>query len=56
MWAQASSVVDPGLEVQAKDIKSGYKTGDMENSAKIVLRFDLIEKSVRTEDKILVFR
>ena len=56
MWAQASSVVDPCLPVQDKDIMSGYETGVLENSAKMVLLFHLIEESVRTGDKILVFR
>uniref|UniRef100_A0A8C5BQ15 RAD54 like 2 n=1 Tax=Gadus morhua TaxID=8049 RepID=A0A8C5BQ15_GADMO len=39
----------------AKDIMSRYRTGVLENSAKMVLLFHLIEESVRTGDKILVF-
>ncbi|KAK5602837.1 hypothetical protein CRENBAI_025110 [Crenichthys baileyi] len=39
----------------AKDIMSNYRTGVLENSAKIVLLFHLIEESVRRRDKILVF-
>lgn len=35
---------------------SNYRTGVLENSAKIVLLFHLIEESVRRRDKILVFR
>lgn len=34
----------------------GYKPGLLENSAKMVLLFHLIEESVRKGDKILVFR
>lgn len=44
------------LGVQAKDIMSGYQTGVLENSAKMVLLFHLIEESVSKGDKILVFR
>uniref|UniRef100_A0A1A8NKC2 RAD54-like 2 n=3 Tax=Nothobranchius TaxID=28779 RepID=A0A1A8NKC2_9TELE len=39
----------------AKDIMSNYQAGVLENSAKMVLLFHLIEESVRREDKILVF-
>ncbi|XP_012714321.2 helicase ARIP4 [Fundulus heteroclitus] len=39
----------------AKDIMSNYRTGVLENSAKIVLLFHLIEESVKRRDKILVF-
>ncbi|KAM4613378.1 helicase ARIP4 [Polymixia lowei] len=39
----------------AKDIMSNYKTGVLENSAKMVLLFHLIDESVRRGDKILVF-
>ncbi|KAM9859849.1 helicase ARIP4 [Aulostomus maculatus] len=39
----------------AKDIMSNYQTGVLENSAKIVLLFHLIDESVRRGDKILVF-
>ncbi|GAA6082495.1 helicase ARIP4 [Tachysurus ichikawai] len=39
----------------AKDIMSGYQTGVLENSAKMVLLFHLIEESVSKGDKILVF-
>lgn len=35
---------------------SHYQTGLLENSAKMVLLFHLIEESVRRGDKILVFR
>lgn len=41
---------------QAKDIMSGYKPGLLENSAKMVLLFHLIDESVRKGDKLLVFR
>lgn len=41
---------------QAKDILSDYQTGVLENSAKMVLLFHLIDESVRRRDKILVFR
>lgn len=41
---------------QAKDIMSDYKSGILENSAKMVLLFHLIEESVRKGDKLLVFR
>uniref|UniRef100_A0A3B4EL75 RAD54 like 2 n=1 Tax=Pygocentrus nattereri TaxID=42514 RepID=A0A3B4EL75_PYGNA len=39
----------------AKDIMSGYQTGVLENSAKMVLLFHLIDESVSKGDKILVF-
>uniref|UniRef100_A0A3Q0ST17 RAD54 like 2 n=1 Tax=Amphilophus citrinellus TaxID=61819 RepID=A0A3Q0ST17_AMPCI len=39
----------------AKDIMSNYQTGVLENSAKMVLLFHLIDESVRRRDKILVF-
>ncbi|XP_061583191.1 helicase ARIP4 [Cololabis saira] len=39
----------------AKDIMSNYKTGVLENSAKMVLLFHLIDESVRRGDKILIF-
>ncbi|KAF7665468.1 hypothetical protein LDENG_00142640 [Lucifuga dentata] len=39
----------------AKDVMSNYQTGVLENSAKIVLLFHLIEESVNRRDKILVF-
>uniref|UniRef100_H3B8E5 RAD54 like 2 n=1 Tax=Latimeria chalumnae TaxID=7897 RepID=H3B8E5_LATCH len=39
----------------AKDILCDYRTGVLENSAKIVLLFHLIEESVKIGDKILVF-
>lgn len=39
----------------AKDILYDYKPGILENSAKMVLLFHLIEESVRKGDKILVF-
>ncbi|KAM9361199.1 helicase ARIP4 [Symphorus nematophorus] len=39
----------------AKDIMSNYQTGVLENSAKMVLLFHLIDESVRKGDKILVF-
>ncbi|XP_068613976.1 helicase ARIP4-like [Brachionichthys hirsutus] len=39
----------------AKDIMSDYKPGILENSAKMVLLFHLIEESVRKGDKLLVF-
>lgn len=41
---------------QAKDIMCDYKPGILENSAKMVLLFHLIEESVRKGDKLLVFR
>lgn len=41
---------------QAKDIMGDYKPGLLENSAKMVLLFHLIEESVRKGDKLLVFR
>lgn len=41
---------------QAKDVMCDYKPGLLENSAKMVLLFHLIEESVRTGDKLLVFR
>lgn len=39
----------------AKDIMNDYKPGLLENSAKMVLLFHLIEESVRKGDKLLVF-
>lgn len=42
--------------VQANEIMCDYKPGILENSAKMVLLFHLIEESVRKGDKILVFR
>ncbi|XP_041859567.1 helicase ARIP4-like isoform X2 [Melanotaenia boesemani] len=39
----------------AKDIMCDYKPGILENSAKMVLLFHLIEESVRKGDKLLVF-
>lgn len=39
----------------AKDVMSNYQKGVLENSAKMVLLFHLIEESVRRRDKILVF-
>uniref|UniRef100_I3KAP7 RAD54 like 2 n=1 Tax=Oreochromis niloticus TaxID=8128 RepID=I3KAP7_ORENI len=39
----------------AKDIMSNYQRGVLENSAKMVLLFHLIDESVRRRDKILVF-
>ncbi|KAM9443950.1 helicase ARIP4 isoform 2-T2 [Clarias gariepinus] len=39
----------------AKEIMSGYQTGVLENSAKMVLLFHLIDESVSRGDKILVF-
>uniref|UniRef100_UPI003AAAFA11 helicase ARIP4-like n=1 Tax=Centroberyx gerrardi TaxID=166262 RepID=UPI003AAAFA11 len=39
----------------AKDIMCDYKAGMLENSAKMVLLFHLIEESVRKGDKLLVF-
>uniref|UniRef100_A0A3P8V5Z9 RAD54 like 2 n=1 Tax=Cynoglossus semilaevis TaxID=244447 RepID=A0A3P8V5Z9_CYNSE len=39
----------------AKDIMSDYKPGILENSAKMVMLFHLIEESVRKGDKLLVF-
>lgn len=41
---------------QAKDIMCDYEPGLLENSAKMVLLFHLIEESVRSGDKLLVFR
>lgn len=41
---------------QAKELMCDYKPGILENSAKMVLLFHLIEESVRKGDKILVFR
>lgn len=41
---------------QAKDIMCDYEPGILENSAKMVLLFHLIEESVRNGDKLLVFR
>ncbi|KAL2091281.1 hypothetical protein ACEWY4_013544 [Coilia grayii] len=39
----------------AKDIMTNYQTGILENSAKMVLLFHLIDESVTRGDKILVF-
>ncbi|XP_076597954.1 helicase ARIP4-like isoform X2 [Chaetodon auriga] len=39
----------------AKDIMCDYKPGILENSAKMVLLFHLIEESVKKGDKLLVF-
>ncbi|XP_037535411.1 helicase ARIP4 [Nematolebias whitei] len=39
----------------AKDIMSNYQIGVLENSAKMVLLFHLIDESVRRRDKVLVF-
>ncbi|XP_072136789.1 helicase ARIP4 isoform X1 [Mobula birostris] len=39
----------------AKDILANYQPGLLENSAKMVLLFELIEESVKLGDKILVF-
>ncbi|XP_053536183.1 helicase ARIP4 isoform X4 [Ictalurus punctatus] len=39
----------------AKDIMAGYKKGILENSAKMVLFFHIIEESVMSGDKVLVF-
>uniref|UniRef100_A0A8C1ZRC5 RAD54 like 2 n=1 Tax=Cyprinus carpio TaxID=7962 RepID=A0A8C1ZRC5_CYPCA len=39
----------------AKDIMTNYQTGVLENSAKMVLLFHLIDESVKRRDKILVF-
>ncbi|KAG7494415.1 hypothetical protein JOB18_030417 [Solea senegalensis] len=39
----------------AKDIMSNYQTGLLQNSAKMVLLFHLIDESVRRRDKMLVF-
>ena len=44
------------LSPQAKDIMSNYQMGVLENSAKMLLLFHLIDESVRAGDKILVFR
>lgn len=41
---------------QAKDIMTNYQTGVLENSAKMVLLFHLIDESVKRGDKMLVFR
>lgn len=41
---------------QAKDVMSDYQTGILENSAKMVLLFHLIDESVQRRDKILIFR
>lgn len=41
---------------KAKEILCDYKPGVLENSAKMVLLFHLIEDSVRKGDKVLVFR
>uniref|UniRef100_A0A8C8HBQ0 Helicase ARIP4-like n=1 Tax=Oncorhynchus tshawytscha TaxID=74940 RepID=A0A8C8HBQ0_ONCTS len=42
-------------QLVAKEIMSDYKPGILENSAKMVLLFHLIDESVRKGDKILVF-
>ncbi|XP_072308465.1 helicase ARIP4 isoform X2 [Eucyclogobius newberryi] len=39
----------------AKDIMSNYQTGVLDNSAKMLLLFCLIDESVQRRDKILVF-
>lgn len=52
----STSMVSSHLCDQAKDIMSDYKPGVLENSAKMVLLFHLIEESVRKGDKLLVFR
>ncbi|CAJ1050707.1 helicase ARIP4 [Xyrichtys novacula] len=39
----------------AKDIMTNYQTGVLENSAKMVLLFHLIEESVARRDKMLIF-
>ncbi|XP_067855097.1 helicase ARIP4 [Heptranchias perlo] len=39
----------------AKDVLANYQPGLLENSAKMVLLFELIEESVKLGDKILVF-
>lgn len=39
----------------AKDIMSNYRTGVLENSAKMALLFHFIDESVKRKDKILVF-
>ncbi|XP_056130107.1 helicase ARIP4 [Lampris incognitus] len=39
----------------AKEIMSNYQTGVLENSAKMVLLFHLIDESVRRGDKLLIF-
>ncbi|XP_013861632.1 helicase ARIP4 [Austrofundulus limnaeus] len=39
----------------AKDIMSNYQIGVLENSAKMVLLFHLIDESVKRRDKVLVF-
>ena len=44
------------LSLQAKDIMNNYQTGVLENSAKMLLLFHLIDESVSRGDKILVFR
>lgn len=44
------------FSLQAKEIMFDYKPGVLENSAKMVLLFHLIEESVRKGDKLLVFR
>lgn len=48
--------LSPSSRGQAKDIMCDYKPGILENSAKMVLLFHLIEESVRKGDKLLVFR
>lgn len=35
---------------------SDYQTGVLENSAKMVLLFHMIDESVKRRDKILIFR
>ncbi|XP_046726872.1 helicase ARIP4-like isoform X1 [Silurus meridionalis] len=39
----------------AKDIMAGYKKGILENSAKMVLFFHIVEESVKSGEKVLVF-
>uniref|UniRef100_A0A3P9JRS8 RAD54 like 2 n=1 Tax=Oryzias latipes TaxID=8090 RepID=A0A3P9JRS8_ORYLA len=39
----------------AKDIMSNYRMGVLENSAKMLLLFHIIDESVRKRDKLLVF-
>jgi hypothetical protein len=41
---------------QAKELMADYVPGLLENSAKMLLLFHLIEESVRKGDKMLVFR
>ncbi|TNN84328.1 Helicase ARIP4 [Liparis tanakae] len=40
----------------AKGIMANYHTGVLENSAKMILLFHLIDESVRKRDKLLIFR